>query len=1016
MQIVNEIKDNILFPVDKFYNAYDNYKMKIEKINSGDLYLNILVWNIQSLNKLYKLRQVKLDFIRDILNHNKVDIIYLIDVNNYKEGIILNGFKKYDDGRNLLFVNSDILDEFKLIKGNMIFYSESMRLVFTYITPNSSNNIQIDFIKKFFKYRYAVFGDFNTASNKNSFNNFFSEFYGEDSLRVGLIGVRPKKFHSISGPSDHFLLFYTIKRKIKFNVPLRIKEISVENSKNELKKIFRGQDADFRPKVIFKQTRNKFNDGENIIDKMLSDYIDNKVERVFSKYNYLWRFSKKEPFLGTKVPPNVVTTFATHLKATPNKVYENVVIDKEEFLKFDLNSKLKFTKSKALTNEYFALSSITEALKEEIERLKKIKERNNDNNLYDYSIMKNILTAINKHKCFLISNTFFLVKNAKLENFADVRMIVIIPALIKAYEVLIYDEVVKYFSDLIHSNGVYQYGGVLNGSTYDAMFALRDKFIGQEGKGILFCDMSKGYDTVDLSILEKEVDKLDNDRIKFLVKNWIIMIKNMDIKMNMTTVQRTRGIAMGLSLSPIIFTFYVHRCLVFFDTDHFVMYIDDLCIIIPKSLANKDAFNLVIKIIDRLATFGLVINKDKTMLVSIIADLIKEFETTFPCVREDKYLGREIGINNDGILVADDRFYNPFSCRANAIPNFNIFGIRRLLFITALEAKNRYRFCIWSTTSPSIRRSIFSSNWYYFKNSNTKFSYIQMIFSIFNVFRFFIDGFEIDKAICDYENGVDTEALAVAIKNKLYTGIDSIDNAIKKSTPKFNYIDHKNRLKQQKVFMDDLFKQIKSNMLLDYILDRKNLNFPVYNKMDLITESCFFKNFAIVQNLAFTHAVVNKNKQTFIFATCLTLLDKIENSLEKINERYKFKELADFYVWDFPDISIPKNFDDENEWNKFIILNTVKLWKLLDFLLIIDNARKDSSDKEGPKKLFKEVFRVFTVAETIVSNRNLNDLSVDALEISFKIKRFAISDLADKFYQVVLTSEILAFDQDLPKF
>lgn len=291
-----------------------------------------------------------------------------------------------------------------------------------------------------------------------------------------------------------------------------------------------------------------------------------------------------------------------------------------------------------------------------------------------------------------------------------------------------------------------------------------------------------------------------------------------------------------------------------------------------------------------------------------------------------------------------------------------------------------------------------------------------MIFSIFNVFRFFIDGYEVDKAIIDYENGVDVEALTVAIRNKLYTGIDSIDNAIKKSTPKFNYIDHKNRLKQQKIFMDDLFKQIKSNMLLDYILDRKNLNFPVYNKMDLITESCFFKNFAIVQNLAFTHAVANKNKQTFIFATCLTLLKKIEFSLEKINDRYKFKELADFYIWDFPDIDIPKNFEDENEWNKFIIRDTVSLWKLLDFLLIIDNARKDTSDKDGPKKLFKETFRVFTVAETIVSNRNLNDLSVDALELSFKIKRFAISDLADKFYQVVLTSEILAFDQDLPKF
>lgn len=59
----------------------------------------------------------------------------------------------------------------------------------------------------------------------------------------------------------------------------------------------------------------------------------------------------------------------------------------------------------------------------------------------------------------------------------------------------------------------------------------------------------------------------------------------------------------------------------------------------------------------------------------------------FPVIIENKYLDREIGMNSDEFLV-DDHFYNINGTRVKALPNFNEFGIIRLLFITALCQKN----------------------------------------------------------------------------------------------------------------------------------------------------------------------------------------------------------------------------------------------------------------------------------------------------------------------------------------
>lgn len=1000
----------ILFPIEKYLNNYDHYKKRIERVNYGEVYNNIIVWNLQSLNLNYKRREVKVDFLKYVLNNNKADFVYLIDVNNFRQGLILNGYNKFDDGRNLLFVNNNILENFIIDKEKSFIYSKDLKIVFTYVTPNTNNKEQIDEIKNKFKEKYAIFADFNINSNKE-LGNFVEEFYGEDNLRIGLIGQRPKKFFSLSGPSDHYLMLYIIKKKIHFNFPLRVKEISIEHSKKNVFNILNGIDGDYRPTVKFIQSKINYSDGEDIIDKMLSDYIENKVERVYKKYNYLWKFSKKEPFLGTKVPTNVVSTFAKHLKEDKNKEYLDCKFGNRELSKFNIKTKIKETKSKALTNEYMALGSITKALKEYFDN----KFKNNVNsNTFDYDIINNVIKIANLHKCFLIANTFFLLKNPKLEDFADVRMIVIIPSVIKIYEALIYNEVVPYLSQIIGSKGVYQYGGVIGGSTYEAIYALRNKYVELEGKGILCCDMSKGYDTVDLCKLKEVIEGIGNERIKFFLLNWYIMIHNMDIKMNETLVQRSRGIAMGLSLSPIMFTFYVHKCLEKFDVKFFVMYVDDLCIVIKSSLLPIDALKFVNEVIDHMATFGLVINKKKTMLITINSDLESCFKNTFPVVTEDKYLGCELGLNNDGFLVADDRFYNNNSSKVRAFPNFNIFGIRRILFITALDAKSRYRFMCWSTGSKTIRGSIFKRNWYFFKSNNVTFSYVQMIFSIFNVFRFFLDSLEVDKIILDLEKGLDIDALSNVIKEKLMTGVDQIDKAIYKIKFDFSYVNHDNKLEQSKKFCDKIFEDIKVEMLESYIKEKKDLGFPTFRNIFRIVKTRWFRNFSIVQNLAFIHEVSDRNKQILIFDVLQVLEKNLDLCFNKVGDNYQFKNFVEINGWVFDEIAVPKDLDNPDSWCQFIKLYSIKFWKILDFCIIVDETITKDKHNEEAKKLFKSLFKIFTILETIVNNKNLNSLSLEILEISFKAKRVALDHLADKFYDAVCThDDIEVFDHDI---
>lgn len=997
-------------PIDLYLDRYDHFKKQVEKIYTSDIYANIWVWNLQSLNKQYKARTVKIDFIKDVINNTRIDMIYLIDVNNYRETILLNNYTKYDDGRNLLFVANDIQDTFVVDKKKMIIFNEKEKLMFTYLTPNTDKDDQIKEVKTRYEEGFRIFADFNYKSNSTKFCNFIKEFSGEDSMQIGLIGDKPKRMSSMTGPSDHNAIMYTIKVQASYALPLRVTEISVENSKRNVKKILKGYDGDYRPNVKILQRRCNYNDGEVVIDRMLSDYIENNIEPVYRKYNYLWKFNKKEPFLGTKCPARVVETFAKHLKEVPNKKYEEV-IEASEHNWIETATPIKFTKSKALTNEYFSLGSIPEAINETL------KERKEKGVEKDGEIIKNVLSLINKHKDNLIANTFFLVKKPKLEDFNDVRMIVIIPTFIKIYETLIFNDVVRYLSEVIHEKGKYQYGGVLGGSTYDAIYATRERYMKFRCKGLLLMDMSKGYDTVNLQKLEGYIKGIPKDRIRTLLHNWTVMVKNLNIRMNDKIVYKTRGLPMGLSLAPIVFTYYVHQVLRNLDAEKMVMYIDDLNLLFPYDWTGQHCLehaNMVIKLME---DNELVINKQKTNLVSNDQELISFFKPYFSITSEDKYLGREIGINGDGYLVADDRFYKLNSYRVKACPNFNLFGISRLLFISALDAKNRYRFMCWSCNTQSIRGAVFKNSWFFFKGTNDHFSYIQMMYSTFNVFRYFIDSLEVQKIWEDIDNGITKDFLLREIKEKIKVGITQIDAAIDEIVwPKAKRDD--NKLWQGKLFMDDIFEQIKKIMLSQYIDKKKSENILTYYDIWNIVKTKFYINFRIVQNLAFNHQHRTVDMQLIIFEVCDALLECLKKAVIINNNKVDVLEEVEPMLtgnFKFGDLKVISNIEQEEQRRKFFTAWNMKLWALLDYLVVLDKVKKASGKKQDRfLKVYKFVFKTLTVLEALTANRNLKGLCLEILEYLFLAKCFQNDNLTEKFYHLVEgRQEIEIWDHDI---
>lgn len=942
--------------IDDFVENNFEMRKRIEKTYNSNICISIAAWNMQSLNKIYAKRQNKLEFVRNCINENKFDMIYLIDVNDNRDILLINNYKKYNDGRNILFVKNNIFNEF-IVSKNCILDKQS-KLAFTYVTPNSNDKILIDNVIFLIEKNFEVIGDINFRSNVK-LHRYINSFIGEDSLQTGFIGKRAvRKFNSIAGPSDHFLIMGNVKCNITLDYPMRIKEISDDITYEYIESICSGKIPNVQPKVKPLQTYLNLNDRERIINNMMNDYLDNNVKRIYSRYKQVYYVGSREPFLGTKVNSNIVKTFAEHLDADENKKYVIVqqVRKSDAFNKYISISR---TKSKAVTFDFMALDSISRGVRMYLKGNNCRESKEGDEFFEIHEVINNVIKVAHKMRADSIANTFFLVKNKRLADFNDVRMIVIMPGFIKVFESLTYNMVSAYFYKYFNEKGKikYQYGGLKKSSTYLAMLDLRLKFEEKNAAGVFLLDLTKGFDSIDIELLVGCIGRyINRGPTQDVLYSWSEMVFNIDYIMNTSRVKRKKGVPMGLSFSPLIFEFYLDCALIEFDKSRMTGYVDDLAVVLnagrDEEEINKDR-EYIFKLVDVLSAWGLEIN-NKSVLVTQNKMVKERFKEDFKIVDQDKYLGRSIFINGDGKILPDDRFYSRKAFRSFTSPYWANFFVKRIIFNNGVISKFAYGMFMFATKDRSIRNNTFRNAWFFFRASMTKFNYLQVVFAIRNVFRFFIDTYDIKRWIERKKKGESAVIIDDEVIESIKVDIPQIKDAISVIKPRWDMSDEKSIFEKTKKFNNYLFKKFKKNMLANYVkYKREKSEKYYYNLVDFLNSKLSI-HFGYLHNIVFLHADFNKRtKQIGLFlffkSFGLKVRQKIEEfaSGETLNPTFDINSI--FNNIDCNVDEIYKVIPDSN-WNDIMCAKLQNLWPVIDDLIW---AAKNSKHKMPKSKSCK---------------------------------------------------------------
>jgi ribonuclease HI len=943
------------FFIEDSIDTYARYNFalreKIERTFEASIWLSIGCWNLQTLNKVYSKRQNKLEFLRNILNDNKMDIFFLIDVSDVDNKLIINGYRKYSDGRSCLFVKHNIYNEF-IVSRNCIFDTQS-KLCFVYVTPLSDDVDLINNCIFFLAKGYALIGDINLKSNK-SMQYFIPCFIGEDTLQTGFVTKRcVKRFGAIAAPSDHYFIYGSLKCDVKIDFPMRLAQISEQCTQSYVNEICTGIVPRYKPYIKPVQVYLNLNDRERVINTMLDDYLDNKLDKIYQRYRNVYFIGSKEPFLGTKVNSNIVVTFAKHLEASETKQYKDIpsVIKSDMYGKFLTIAK---TKSVACTFDFMCLKDITEGLRTFLNANNAIRDREDPNDDIEDSVkffdidvvINNIIKVANKEKFSTIASTFFLVKNKKLQDFNDVRMIVIMPGFIKAFESIVYHLVSQYFLDFFTANKVrYQFGGIKGGSTYAAMLNLRMRYEEFGAKGVILIDLAKGYDTLDMAILVNYIKNYVNDEtIRSVLLSWTNMVYNLDYSMNNKRIKRTRGVAMGLSLSPIVFEFYLDCALGKIDRRRLTCYVDDMGIVLEAKAAVIDNRAFVDDVLDALKEAKLVVNLLKSVLLSNDINIKQELGKLFKVVEEEKYLGRMVKVNGDGKLIGDDRYFNRYAFRATTCPYWANFFTKKLVFNSGVIAKFAYGLYMLSTSDKVVRNAAFRNAWFFLRANMPKFSYIQVVFSIINFFRFFIDSLDLQKWIARKRSGENANVIDKEVIDKISVDIPQLKLAIEQIKPRWDLSDNKDPFALTKHFNDFLFQEFKRNLLQLYLKEKKEKNIVVYSNLDQFLNSRLFAHFGFLQNVVFKHVDAKKrDKQVSIYLFLKSFFISLSGKLEQVNqgiipdENFNIKDIYDNIDTEIDDSY--KSWPNE-DWDALMCERYAELWDLVDSLLFIEKSSK----------------------------------------------------------------------------
>ena len=949
--VKNDFRD-----LDKIHSVYD-LKNELIKCKTNQVRLEIFVWNMQILNVDNTERRKKKIFIWDLIAELTPNLIYLIDVGKLSNEINVPNYIKYVDGRNVLLKSVVIQDEILINDG--IISIPTLDIFFTYVRPAEKNQALVNRVITLISKGCCVIGDMNLKSNETLYKKCNDrQIIGEETLQTILVCKKHKVMECklLPGLSDHKVVLFNIERRVKYTGAKTLVKLSYDNANEAISQIFENAEATIDCKIKPISKLRTIDECSDLTIKLLGALFNNDSAIQFKIYERLWKETKKEPFLGTYIPDKVVDSLATHYWHDPKKRYYDIPEDIEININ-DLECKKK-SFSTACCIEGFPLETIDSALSDVWEEL--------DSDEKKGDAIKNLFRAFNKSKDKLAYETFFLKKSKnKLDSVNDIRIISIVPIFIKIWESLIYNTIVEYVTNVIDRYGRYQFGGVLKGSTYDCLFKAREIYE-KDGKGLLFIDITKGYDSIQFDILEKDIMGISELNIRNLLLVWLIMVRNCNAKVNLSTIYKSRGLGMGLSLAPSIFVLYVHYGLIEskIELNRCVMYIDDLTIIL------NNLSSLVVDINNLIMCFkrrGLFINPKKCSILTddeIIRNLYKSLDMEF--VTRQKYLGVNLRIGTYNTIIADARIYK-FNKSNISIPKFVCFCIKRRIYEGAILAKIRYS-CMMMALKEKVERQYFWQNLrYIYKQDYYKLSFIQLVLISHNWFRLFFDLNDF-KYIQNKCKDIPMRENRIDYANKFFLerikcGIKQIDDRLKGF-----FVDIDDPLNWNislsfiKSLVNAIFISTKKTMVQNWKQEKELEKIKLIEDVDVWLQDKLFFNLKIIQNLVLRHMVENITWCSFILSVFAQVNGRVTmHSSENIDILAEFK-FINIFMWGDKEV-------DRASWFKIFYM------KMDEYLKNIREVIMDKSNKEHYRDFVKlNVILEYISTNDIWKNKGIKDL------------------------------------------
>lgn len=784
--------------------------------------LRIFVWNCQTINLQQEAkRKIKIEYILKLINDQFPDIIFLIDAARQFE--IGGNYEKTFDGRNILWTRKDINFQINYGEGQNWIEIVNCKLGFIYIIPNNyDKGVVTKKLEEWNANNWTYFGDFNMKSNKELWP-LLRWSSGENSLQTGVAG-KYENLALLESPSDHRLISVVVKRKVKYGSALALTRI-IDKNVDYVDKILTGDDFDKeipinKYKII--RVRAIENTEERTILKIINKYNKSNPRALYDRFGWMWRRNRKEPFMGNKIPQVVFQSFKKEFKHEEKKkksVFREVIpnifdeADINRWKKTDIFGRVRkikvdlpISKSKAITMENIKLDEIGLQIRERfVEWIKKKQYWR------IYKIQNTIVDAFNQlmSKGIFYSNTFFLRKQKILSSFRDVRMLTVVPVLLKVWETLTYYKVIEEVNRIMEKGIQYQFGARKGASTYQAMAQLRAKIVQYGAVGMVSIDLVKGYEKVSHKIMSDAINfYVKEEKPRKIMRFWLHMVIMMDYNVSGQMIKSTVGIPMGLSFSPVMFILYIHYGLrVIENKEYLLAFMDDMNILILEEGNNDEYIKDVFK---ALESVEMVINERKSYIVTNEIIGKRRREETFRNIEITNsviFLGREIKWVDDMISGETSLYVEKFSF-PKVVPNWLTLGMRRIIIFGGICAKRRYICYMWAFKRREYKEKFLRNLFTFLSPSFAKFNYVQLLLIYPNLYRELIDYYSwcnlgekmetlLDKNIevgwRSYENEMDIydmiqeiseenvefwqkiNELAKELKDYLETGIEQVD-------------------------------------------------------------------------------------------------------------------------------------------------------------------------------------------------------------------------------------------------